>query len=234
MKIVHVATIGGEFFCCDDLWANTGLIWVFIIVSIQNLIENNHRMEQVEAHAYSPIRVLSVPATFDVGSDDDSLGSRRNTLGVTLYEVLWVIKLLSAISSRYFTIARPLFIRIAASDIDRCSDCRVSVTFDVFTQRSSYRVTPNGFLRLPRPSSRSTSNVAETLQAQHGKVCYSEISRVHSESLLPPAACKPSSHSDNRSSWIGPSTRLVQELEPSAHSKINIRWLDWRSCTRWR
>ena len=32
------------------------------------------------------------------------------------------------------------------------------------TQRSSYRVTPSGILRLPRPSSRPTSKVAETLQ----------------------------------------------------------------------
>ena len=36
----------------------------------------------------------------------------------------------------------------------------------LFTQRSSYRVTPSGFLRLPRPSSRPTSKVAETLQAK--------------------------------------------------------------------
>ena len=36
----------------------------------------------------------------------------------------------------------------------------------LYTQRSSYRVTPSRFLRLPRPSSRFTSKVAETLQAE--------------------------------------------------------------------
>ena len=41
-----------------------------------------------------------------------------------------------------------------------------SHTKSLLTQRSSYRVTPSGFLRLPRPSSRPTSKVADTLQAE--------------------------------------------------------------------
>ena len=36
------------------------------------------------------------------------------------------------------------------------------IKISLFTQRSSYRVTPSGFLRLPRPSSRPTSKEAET------------------------------------------------------------------------
>ena len=55
---------------------------------------------------------------------------------------------------------------------------------------------------------------------------YSEIInnalRITPPTFRQPPACKPSSHPDNRSCWICPSTQLAQGLEPSAHSKINI------------